>query len=103
LLLLVDGTFTSVFKDKKSSVFKDKKSLRRHKTVEIKVFFTFLLNDGRIRICTNYDVSGSTTPVVDRHRFDEDPDSDRHQNSASAHADPTPILHTLENQKKTFF
>jgi hypothetical protein len=30
--------------------FKDKKSYRSHKTVEIKVFLLFLLDDGRIRI-----------------------------------------------------
>ncbi len=32
------------------SFFKDKKSKRSHKTVGIKVFFTFLLDDRRIRI-----------------------------------------------------
>jgi hypothetical protein len=40
-ILLVKGTFTSFFKDKKSK--------RSHKTVEIKVFL-LLLNDRRIRI-----------------------------------------------------
>jgi hypothetical protein len=41
-LLLFEGTFTSFFTDKKSQ--------QRHKTVEIKVFLLFLLDDGRIRI-----------------------------------------------------
>jgi hypothetical protein len=39
---LLEGTFTSFFKDKKSK--------RSHKTVGIKVFLTFLLDDRRIRI-----------------------------------------------------
>jgi hypothetical protein len=34
-------------------ILKDKKSDRRHKRVEIKVFLTILLDDGRIRICTS--------------------------------------------------
>jgi hypothetical protein len=42
ITILLEGTFTSFFKDKKS-----KKS---HTTVEIKVFLTILLNDRRIRI-----------------------------------------------------
>ncbi len=41
-ILLFEGTFTSFFKGKKSK--------RSHKTVEIKVFLTILLNDRRIRI-----------------------------------------------------
>jgi hypothetical protein len=41
-ILLFEGTFTSFFKSKKSK--------RNHKTVEIKVFLTILLNDRRIRI-----------------------------------------------------
>jgi hypothetical protein len=41
-LVLFEGTFTSFFKDKKSK--------RSHKTVEIKVFLAFLLNDRRVRI-----------------------------------------------------
>ncbi len=41
-LLLFEGTFISFFKDKKSK--------RSHKTVESKVFLTFLLDDRRIRI-----------------------------------------------------
>jgi hypothetical protein len=41
-ILPLDGTFTSVFKDKQS-----KKS---HKIIEIKVFLTFLLADGRTQI-----------------------------------------------------
>jgi hypothetical protein len=36
-VLLFEGTFTSIFKDKKSK--------RSHKTVEIKVFLTILLAD----------------------------------------------------------
>jgi hypothetical protein len=41
-LLLFEGTFTSFFKDKKSK--------RSNKTVGIKVFFLFLLDDRTIRI-----------------------------------------------------
>ncbi len=42
-ILLIEGTFTSFFKDKKST--------RSHKTVEIKGFLTvYLLNDRKIRI-----------------------------------------------------
>ncbi len=41
-LLLFEGTFTSLFKDKKSK--------RSHKTVGIKVFLTILLDGRRIRI-----------------------------------------------------
>jgi hypothetical protein len=44
-VLLFEGTFMSFFKDKKST--------RSHKTVGIKVFLTFLLGDGRIRIRTS--------------------------------------------------
>ncbi len=36
-----------------TSFFKGKKSKRSHKTVEIKVFLPFLLNDRRIRIHTS--------------------------------------------------
>ncbi len=43
------GTFTSVFKDKKSE---------SHKTIEIKVLFTILLDDGRVQIRSNNDGSG---------------------------------------------
>jgi hypothetical protein len=58
-LLLFEGTFTSVFKNKKT--------YRSHKTLptylEIKVFLPFLLNNGRIRIQirihTNNNGSGS--------------------------------------------
>ncbi len=39
-ILLLEGTFTSFFKDKKS---------KSHKTVEIKVFLTIFLNDIRIQ------------------------------------------------------
>jgi hypothetical protein len=39
---LLEGTFTSFFKDKKLK--------RSHKTVEIKVFLLFVLHDRRIRI-----------------------------------------------------
>ncbi len=46
-----------------TSVFKDIKSWRSHKTVGIKVFLTFLLDDGRIRIRTNNDVSGPRKPI----------------------------------------
>jgi hypothetical protein len=42
LHITFEGTFTSFFKDKKSE--------RSHKTVEIKVFLTVLLNDRRIRL-----------------------------------------------------
>jgi hypothetical protein len=41
-LLLFGGTFTLFFKDKNSK--------RCHKTVGIKVFLIFLLDNGRIRI-----------------------------------------------------
>jgi hypothetical protein len=41
-ILLFERTFPSFFKDKKSK--------RSHKTVEIKVFLLFFLNDRRIRI-----------------------------------------------------
>ncbi len=44
-----------------TSVFIDNKSLRRHKTVEIKIFLNFLCVDGRIRIHTNNYGSGSGT------------------------------------------
>ncbi len=50
-LLLFEGTFASFLKDKKSQ--------RSHKTVEMKVFLLFLLDDGRIRVHTNNDTSGS--------------------------------------------
>ncbi len=43
------GTCTSVFKDKKPE---------SHKTIEIKVLFTILLDDGRVRIRSNNDGSG---------------------------------------------
>jgi hypothetical protein len=36
--------------NKNSQIFKDKKSERSQETVEMKVFLTFLLDDGRIRI-----------------------------------------------------
>jgi hypothetical protein len=42
ITVLPEGTFISAFEDKKS--------LRRHKTVEIKVFLDFWLVDRRIRI-----------------------------------------------------
>ncbi len=45
-LLLFDGTFTSVFIDKKSK--------RSHKIIEIKFFLLFTLVDVRIRIRTKY-------------------------------------------------
>jgi hypothetical protein len=41
-LLLFEGTFTSFFKDKKSK--------RSHKTLGIKVFLLYLLDDRRIRM-----------------------------------------------------
>jgi hypothetical protein len=44
-LYLTVGTFTSVFEHNQL--------LKRHKTVEIKVFLNFLLVNGRIRIRTN--------------------------------------------------
>ncbi len=39
MCLIFEGTFTKFFKDKKSQ--------RSHKTVEIKVFLLFLLDDGK--------------------------------------------------------
>ncbi len=45
VLFLFDGSFISVFKDKKSK--------RSHKTVRIKVFLTILLDDRSIRIHTS--------------------------------------------------
>ncbi len=59
--LLFEGTFTSSF-------FKDNKSWRSHKTVGIKGFLLFLLDDKRIRIririrpLTNGSGSGSRRP-----------------------------------------
>ncbi len=47
-------TFGSVFCFLLTSVFKDKKSKRSRKKRKIKVFLTFLLVDGRIRIRTKY-------------------------------------------------
>ncbi len=44
-LFLFEGTFTSIFKDKKS--------WKSHKTAEIKVFLHFLLVDGRMPIRKN--------------------------------------------------
>jgi hypothetical protein len=41
-LLLFEGTFTSFFKDKKSK--------RSHKTIGLRFFLLFLLDDRRIRI-----------------------------------------------------
>jgi hypothetical protein len=51
--------------------------------------------------------------VVDRYRFDDhpdlnfhvdaDPDSDCHQNNADPFADPTQVLHILENQDFFYF
>jgi hypothetical protein len=40
----------SLFEDTFTSFFKDKKSKRSHKTVGIKVFLLFLINDRRIWI-----------------------------------------------------
>jgi hypothetical protein len=54
-LLVFEGKFTSVFIDKKSG--------RTHKIVEIKVFLTFLLVDGRIQIRTKNDGSESGRPI----------------------------------------
>jgi hypothetical protein len=48
------GSFTAF-----PTVFKDKKSLRSHKTIEIKVFLNFLLDDGStVQIITDPDPVG---------------------------------------------
>jgi hypothetical protein len=54
--LLFEGTFTSVLKDQNS--------YRSCKEVVIKVFFLFLLDDGRIRIQKAQNI-GSTTLVLE--------------------------------------
>jgi hypothetical protein len=56
LFITFKGTFTSVFQDKKS--------WRCHIIVEIKVFLTFLLEDGRIWIRTNNDKSGRPKNIL---------------------------------------
>ncbi len=55
-------------------IFKDKKSKRRHKTVGIKVFLLFMLDDRRIRIRTSLtNGSGSRKPQKQTDATDPDP------------------------------